>query len=274
MSSKHGGMHPMMHHYRRLCRTFTSLPNCSTLVKSVSDSRLVYWLFLPFRGAVIVEPAAASSMLRSSGVQPASSANARTQHSCIGSVVLHLFSGSGSARAHAPCHVRALVRDVSTRRRNATLPQTSELVQHSATPARARRQPRRAERAILRCRACQQQDATAPAFAVTAGIPLSGEVLTAPGQRLAELLLGSHMRDFVHCVSSALKEVRPQNWRDCIADALAVGQSANLSAPCQSTWCADCACSSRNPALQSIQSQYQTACPIGSPLRASALCAR
>lgn len=42
---------------------------------------------------------------------------------------------------------------------------------------------------------------------MTAGIPLSGEVLTAPGQRLVEMLLDGSTRQFVPAVRAALQEV-------------------------------------------------------------------
>lgn len=43
---------------------------------------------------------------------------------------------------------------------------------------------------------------------MTAGIPLSGEVLTEPGQRLVQLLLDGSMRELVPAVKAALQEVK------------------------------------------------------------------
>ena len=42
---------------------------------------------------------------------------------------------------------------------------------------------------------------------MTAGIPLSGEVLTDPGQRLVGMLLDGSMQQFVPAVTAALQEV-------------------------------------------------------------------
>lgn len=149
-------------------------------------------------------------MLRIVGVQSATSAHAHSQHRRVETAAFRALSGT--AKAPARCHARAPQHDATARRQHAVVPQDFELSQRSADPVRPHRQRShrqrcRSERVDLRCSACQQEDAAASAPAVTAGIPLSGEVLTAPGQRLAELLLDGHMQDFVSCVRSALTQV-------------------------------------------------------------------
>jgi hypothetical protein len=55
---------------------------------------------------------------------------------------------------------------------------------------------------------------------VTAGIPLSGEVLTDPGQRLVGMLLDGSMQQFVPAVTAALQEVGSRCWDNvsrCVA---------------------------------------------------------
>lgn len=86
---------------------------------------------------------------------------------------------------------------------------------HSAcrrAPARhaldcAQRRRHAAAHTSLRCVACQQP-AEAPDAAVAAGIPLSSEVLTAPGQRLLDVLIQGAVSNFVSAVKSELAAVR------------------------------------------------------------------
>lgn len=59
----------------------------------------------------------------------------------------------------------------------------------------------------MRCVACQQPVEPSDG-AVAAGIPLSSEVLTAPGQRLLDVLVKGAMEDFVSAVKAELAEVR------------------------------------------------------------------
>lgn len=58
---------------------------------------------------------------------------------------------------------------------------------------------------------CQhQQDPAVEADAVTAGIPLSGEVLTAAGQRLIALLVEDRTAEFVPHVQQVIQEASRQ----------------------------------------------------------------
>ena len=128
-------------------------------------------------------------------------ADAHCLHSCIDRRVCAL--ARSTPPASPCCHTN--MHDACHMRRHALRQQPSmtTLLRPAASSSRAHcRHSNRSGRKSLRCQVCQQRDA-----AVTAGIPLSGEVLTAPGQRLIEMLLSGSMQHFVPAVIAALQEV-------------------------------------------------------------------
>lgn len=139
-------------------------------------------------------------MLNSCGLRSVASADAHSLYDHLG------YSPRDPSRGTLPAPAGCDTTARGTRRMRhhaARQHPTASLLQPAAPSFRAHsRHSKRHDRRRLRCWACQQRDA-----AVTAGIPLSGEVLTDPGQRLVGMLLDGSMQQFVPAVTAALQEV-------------------------------------------------------------------